>query len=964
MEWRGLRWRASLTDTALVFQTRAGKVVNLPLVSASRLEVDVRLLGARICLEGESLLRIWWGRRSLIDAVLWHSAAQPLLEWSLRVEQVLENYRVEQRWLPEEIVEELAAARPPQAAIDTAKVASTRLPIDSLRNAVLNASGTRLVERVREQNENTVRAELRDRRNLFDTIESAPLTDEQARAVVTMDNRVLVVASAGSGKTSVIVARAAYAIARGFMQPDEVLMLAFNRAAADELKTRLQERLGRSDIDASGVRVETVHAFGLSLLGTKRGRPSIPTWLSGENGYSRIAEIVRDLRAASEDFDRQWETFRILLIDSPSLKSREEFLEQARETPELHRTLGAERFVRSYGERLIADWLYLHGIEYVYERAYPHPVSGPEKVQYRPDFFYPQAGLWHEHWALDGDGNPPDDRSFSGYLEQIEWKRSVHRRHKTPLIESTFAQVVFGNGLEQLRTALAEHGVAAIYDPARAKRAQDAAAEKQLLLLLRTFMTHVKSGDLSAQDLTSRLEGRWKSINTHAMREFLKIFWPIYEEWGQRLRDKNEIDFEDMLLQSSRVLADDPGLLPYRLILIDEFQDSSLARAKLFKALLGAPGRFLMAVGDDWQAINRFAGADISVMTEFRELFGRCTRVDLSTTFRSPRPLAELAATLVMRNPRQLKKDVRSVVAHPGRLEVVKTRNAAASLAAALDRIAAVERSDQTSDGAHVFVLGRYNFDRDLMPRALPEELTVEFSTVHRAKGLEADYVVLPQMSAGKYGFPSQVQDSPLLELALSEPDAHPHGEERRLFYVALTRARRGVTLIAREEDPSPFFTEVLTEMPNCEVRVERSVAPRRDKGEKSDNPITDTHASAYPPHIMLPVEDMLAFVRQAMNNPKIELKFTRHYIGLQPYALTRHFITWQRKSEALLISIRLPFDSKLQTALGGMALGQVEYDLTLRKWRILMDVGAYPDHREALGLMIAAAARLIDHAG
>lgn len=140
------------------------------------------------------------------------------------------------------------------------------------------------------------------------------------------------------------------------------------------------------------------------------------------------------------------------------------------------------------------------------------------------------------------------------------------------------------------------------------------------------------------------------------------------------------------------------------------------------------------------------------------------------------------------------------------------------------------------TESVSVDVLGRYHQDRNLMPQAAPPGIHLAFRTIHSAKGLEADYVVIPNLSAGSYAFPSRMADDPVLALAMTGGDTYPHAEERRLFYVALTRARRGVLLISPENNPSPFVTELIqdgrvrgvgsrpvaTPCPGCRVGVLR----------------------------------------------------------------------------------------------------------------------------------------------
>ena len=249
--------------------------------------------------------------------------------------------------------------------------------------------------------------------------------------------------------------------------------------------------------------------------------------------------------------------------------------------------------------------------------------------------------------------------------------------------------------------------------------------------------------------------------------------------------------------------------------MVDEFQDASRARARLVRALVNTPGRFLMAVGDDWQSINRFAGADLSVMTDFEALVRPRTQLALTTTFRCPQTICDVARAFVSKNPNQFSKPMRSAHQDPGPpVTVTLTDDPASALAAYLDNLSAAVADGSIPSGrdgtVSVDVLGRYRFERDVLPRHLPSNLHVRFRTVHASKGLEADYIVIPGLTTGTYGFPSTIADDPVLDLAMPAPESFPHAEERRLFYVALTRARRAVLLISHPRRMSPFVIELL----------------------------------------------------------------------------------------------------------------------------------------------------------
>ena len=157
-------------------------------------------------------------------------------------------------------------------------------------------------------------SEFLSRRHFFDTIEKTPLTDEQAKAVICFDNRVQVLAAAGSGKTSLMVARAAYAVTRGLVDPERILLLAFNRAAADELQERVEARFAAAGIDPTGVRASTFHSFGLDVIGRATGvKPRLASWLESGDGLGVIERIVDNLRDRDSQFRYRWDLYRTAL---------------------------------------------------------------------------------------------------------------------------------------------------------------------------------------------------------------------------------------------------------------------------------------------------------------------------------------------------------------------------------------------------------------------------------------------------------------------------------------------------------------------------------------------------------------------------------------------------------------------------------------------------------------------------
>lgn len=848
-EWSGKSWRITVTGTEVVV-ARATGTVTVPSTRASRLEVRRRWPRWDLRYEGHSLARLRRLRKreasALARAIRRLGLAPAIAEaaiWHAALVRVLDGARAEQRWATTETVDALLAARPAPGLSERVRAAGLEASLTKDELAAVTSLDSDVEALVAGTNEEIVAAELSSRREFFDTIEKSPLTDEQARAVVCFDNRVQVLAAAGSGKTSVMVARAAYAVSRGFVAPERILLLAFNKAAATELQERVAARFTAAGIDSSGVLASTFHAFGLDVIGRARGeKPRLARWLDQGDDVRMVLRIVDELRDASERFRYRWDLYRMLFANAPTRLEEDQPDGYDRMTGQTgYRTFAGE-VVKSHGERLVANFLYLNGVNYEYERPYEvngRSVANTARSQYRPDFYYPEIGAWHEHWALDRDGKPP--AAFKGYAEDMEWKRRVHAQNGTTLVESTWAEVMFGNGLSRLKDELTRLGLSFDWDPDRPVNDQWAKPVKHedLARLVRTFMAHVKSNSWTEDALERRLGAEAAHLRGFRTKLFLELYWQIHAEWERRLAAEHSVDFEDMLVQAAAHLEAGDVDCPYDLVMVDEFQDASRARARVVRGLVNRPGRFLLAVGDDWQSINRFAGADISVMTNFETWFGRGPQLALTTTFRCSQTICDVARNFVTKNPAQFDKPMRSAHQEPGPpVTVIQAEDAASGLARYLRELSTLVADGTVPTGrpgaVSVYVLGRYGFERDVLRGRLPPNLRVTFRTAHSSKGLEADYIVLPGMSTGTYGFPSNLADDPVLDLAMPTAEPFEHAEERRLFYVALTRARRQVVLIAPARQMSPFVVELLGD-PNVTVAGDRDqpveICPQCRKG-------------------------------------------------------------------------------------------------------------------------------------
>ena len=759
--------------------------------------------------------------------------AAPLVAWYRQVVAAIHTYDKARWWIPGEVLQQWLTMEN-QAVGNGTEL--ERLLIDADVSQHIKAQseevGTAIAwlkkdlpKHVDALNDLHLKRELIECRDFLDQVEKSPLTDEQAKSVICFDNRILVVASAGSGKTSTMVAKAGYALHRKVVSPERILLLAFNKEAAKELQHRVHERLHPLGLASEGIVARTFHKFGLDVIGHATGRkPSLASWLEGGRDLEHLASLIDGLKDSNPLFRTRWDLFRVVLSrDLPKFgKEFDGAEDRDRHTRKYgFRTLRDE-VVKSHGERMIADWLFYNGVDYQYEPDYVHQTADAAHRQYQPDFFYPAADLYHEHFALDDNGQPPAE--FKDYMQGVEWKRGLHKRYRTALVETTSAQLRTGAAFQMLEKELTARGIKLDPNPDRPAEGRRPIEHEELVSLFRTFLTHAKSNDLTDADLRKRLRDSQAGAFVYRHEMFLDLFEDIRSAWETSLRQSGSIDFEDMLNMAAEHIETGRWESPFDLVMVDEFQDASRARATLTRALVSRPNGFLFAVGDDWQSINRFAGANLSVMTGFEAWFGKSVTLKLERTFRCPQSVCDVSSKFILKNPVQLPKAVKSAQAeHVPSLQGYqvdddgKLQTAIGMWMAQLYRkIVAREVAPGKNGKLSVFVLGRYNRDSQLIPEdwqaRFGRHLEVKFSSVHGSKGLEADYVILPRVVRNRSSFPSMQADDPVVQLAMPSGDNYLYSEERRLFYVALTRARRSVVLFTVDGNISPFVVELMTE--------------------------------------------------------------------------------------------------------------------------------------------------------
>ena len=680
---------------------------------------------------------------------------------------------------------------------------------------------------VKQHNEEVITFLLDTHKEFFDHCLKYPLDKQQRRSIVSEEENCLVVSSAGSGKTSSIVGKVKYLTEIKKVNPQNILLISYTNKAAAELT----ERMG-----ITGLRGYTFHKLALDIIGQTTGqKPSIyektdalfvkiyHELLNDKKFKESVIEYFIDYQTPEKEWEKRKNERRQQLSEQKDVRLKASF-------PDMD---GKTVYVRSEQEQKICFALSSLSVKFRYEEPYEHPLVDEMHSQYKPDFsiYFEQGGetkrIYLEHFGVDEHGLVPiwfaKDRGITyeeanqKYNDGITWKKAAHEKFGTELLTTSSADFHYSDIREKLKNLLEKTDVpiqektdAELYDmilPPNSKQ------EKAFIRLVVTFVTLIKSSCKSVDEVLRQTKNAGDERSTFIIKN---IFQPVYKRYIEELTNINQIDFTDAILQATDICRSSHSV-KYDYIIVDEFQDISVDRYNFLKVLReGNPPAKLYCVGDDWQSIYRFSGSDMALFNQFSYYFGQTKINKIETTYRFGEPLVSLSSQFIQRNEAQIKKNI-----HPFNPQV-KTElqfcdyerreycNVIGQLVASIP----LDKS--------VFLLGRYSFDDyylSFMYKSVKEgnrffyiigDRKIEFLTVHKSKGLEADYVIILQCNKDTYGFPSLVSDDPVLNYVLTKSDQYPYGEERRLFYVAITRAKVKTYILYDRRFPSVFVDEFL----------------------------------------------------------------------------------------------------------------------------------------------------------
>ena len=677
---------------------------------------------------------------------------------------------------------------------------------------------------------------------LFTDIDAAgnDLNIPQQNAIIRNDTYNQVIAAAGTGKTLALIYRVAYLVIEQNISPDRIRAITYTRQAADEMETRL-----KTEFDITDVELSTIHSLGLEIV--QRATDTQLNTIDSQDVRNFIENFIREeVNVSDSIFHDHYLQFLShydeTYASEADFDSKTEYI--AERAQERYETLGGET-VASRAEKVIADFLLMHGIDYQYEAIAEWADTDPDKDVYRPDFYLPAYDIYIEHWGVHEDGKVARWFSWDSeeYQAKMTWGREQFTQNEYTLVETyDFEHKKSPLHLKRvLRHRLDHYGVE--LDRLDFRDLVDYVYEyhenADIVESFEAFIKNAKQFAIPADEIKPRLdEQNPRQYHFGRCGEILLL------QYNDHLDRNNLVDFEDMIHDAIAILEQDPQFFRdnYDHLLVDEFQDVGHGQTQLIRHLVGPDRARLFCVGDDWQSIYAFRGADVQYFTNFEEHFGPATTTYLTENYRCPPTILQAGNNLINNNPNQIDKTVTAATNHDSTPQLhTLTSDSDAEYRRYVSEYAVtlIERLlDTDAEPRDVMVLCRYD---DAVPyldavrdaletREIPHDgpddhyrppdtpsiysdafdpnAGVSVMSAHQAKGREAEHVILLHVTDGYMGFPSRDRKNELTA-PVRDVDINRITEERRLFYVAITRAADTLYLQTREGSESPFVNEI-----------------------------------------------------------------------------------------------------------------------------------------------------------
>ncbi|MFB6183576.1 MAG: UvrD-helicase domain-containing protein [Haloarculaceae archaeon] len=713
---------------------------------------------------------------------------------------------------------------------------------DRDRLSALESKVVTVDELVPGYNETFVRRQRDAYRELFTDIDEAghSLNEAQQRAVVRNGYLNQVVAGAGTGKTFALVYRVAYLVREG-VEPSRIVALTYTTEAAEEMDARLENEFGITNVE-----VRTIHSFAYKIA--QETSADQLTVAQDQDTYNLIDTVLDEVEDGDGEFADHYLQFLYHydddFVNEADFDEKTDYIAERREVS--YETLNGET-VASEAEKVIADFLFTHRVAYRYESIAEWAETANDKQPYRPDFYLPEYDLYIEHWGVDENGEvaPWFSWSTEEYHQKLHWARRGFERNDPELLDTYDFEHEVGRLEQVLRHRLTEAGVELErmgFDEFVDEVFEYNQKKSDIEDSFKAFIENAKTFDVDHDEIPARL-----SPGNPRQYHFGQCGRRLLEHYDAYLERNDLLDFDDMIYDAIDAIEADPEAFQRRYdhVLVDEFQDVAMSQIRLIDPFVGPEADTrLFCVGDDWQSIYSFQGSQVSYFIDFEQHFGPPEPVQtrLTANYRCPKSVIDASNSLIRNNDDRIEK---TVEAHSGRdnQPVLHTLDGYrdAEYTRRVGTYAATLVEGFISDGSdpsEIMVLCRYdagtphvdNLEEELRRREIPydgkndsyrpsdipgegdadfdDEAGVSAFSVHQSKGREAKHVVLLHAVTGPFGFPPDDRDDDLLA-PVQDVETNTTAEERRLFYVAMTRATHDLHVVTRAGRESPFVTEV-----------------------------------------------------------------------------------------------------------------------------------------------------------
>jgi DNA helicase-4 len=701
---------------------------------------------------------------------------------------------------------------------------------------------------------------IRNRKNkyisLFKT-DYGELDQYQKEAIIIDDKYNLVVAGAGSGKTEVLIRRIAYLIKRtpDNIDKNKILSIAFQNKASKEIKERLSKNF---DVN---VDVRTFHSLGKKIL--EDSGKKISLFFNGDNfdkEYNKFINTQYELKLKESNFKKLIFNY-IKYFNDNKVKQKEDSFEDKEEYFEYNKNLRYttlnETKVKSEFEREVMNFFLTHKlngkkikIKYEEKAQWMSYVNENEQtIIPSPDFFFPELGIYLECWALDKSNKVPDwfegDDPTNKYINDMNLKRNKfnENKEKYQLIEISYGDYQRSNNFtslikEKFIASLNKKNPNEIYSIEEVPYEELVenlweeckASIKVMPMNIARFITIAKTYGFNTKNISQRLnEHSW----TKKQIAFTNIALEIFLNYESNLEKEKKIDFSDMINLAVKELNTNTELYrnKFEHILIDEYQDISYQRYLLVNELLKKNSKCkLFVVGDDWQSIMSFTGSNLDYFVNFSKYFPNPQRTDLINNYRSIKSIVDCGSDLIKLNGNsQISKKTIAYNPLKNKINVIlslhkkgyETNYIREMTKHCIDVIK--QKIDSGIKPNDILILSRIMSNKVLLNHLFQAAKSkgiqisefgntgnnkVNLMSVHKSKGLQAKVVLILDVTKGMYGFPCELENLSIFDVATLNKFENEK-EERRLFYVALTRAKEELYIYTMKDKKSKFLDEI-----------------------------------------------------------------------------------------------------------------------------------------------------------